>query len=299
MRRDSTTVIRVALLAVLIIGSVQVSNTFAQKLDALRNELRGTDSVVAPASPRDERPGKKRSRRQKSRSSRKDDDEEGFFECLFEDLFGDVLVFGATSPYWIPTAYVEDDFRSSGYYLDYPYENNMLISDYRHGRSFLETSLFRLRLEAGSDFDDVSLIGARLLWDTPIRFAFDIENNYRHEQLSEFYDELWTGDANFVYRFAQSPRMQMRSGLGVNWLSDEDETDFGFNFTYGGDFMAKDPFILSLESDVGAINSEFLFHGRATLGVNYKHAEIYGGYDYFRIGGESIGSVVAGLRFWF
>jgi len=145
----------------------------------------------------------------------------------------------------------------------------------------------------------VSLIGGQLLYDTPIRFAIDTENNYRHEQLLDGDDDLWTGDANIVYRFAQSPRIQMRSGLGVNWLADSEDTNIGFNFTYGGDFMPKDPFILSLESDLGAIRGEALFHGRATLGVNYEHTEIYGGYDYFRIGSQSIGSVVVGLRFWF
>ena len=93
--------------------------------------------------------------------------------------------------------------------------------------------------------------------------------------------------------------MQMRSGLGINWVADSAETDVGFNFTYGGDFLLSEPFIMSIETDLGRISGETLFHGRGTIGVNYRLSEIYTGYDYFQIGDAHVSSMVAGLRFWF
>ncbi len=285
--------IRVALAYLLAIGHANVA--VAQQLEALRTEVRGDPPQVSAAQSDTPRDRDDRRRNPPYQASFDDDGE----ESVIEDMFGNAILWGITSPYWVPTALAQDDFTSTGYFLDHPYDDNQLISEFRRGRSFLDTSLFRLRFEAGSNFDEVSLVGGQILWDTPVRFAIDTEYNYRHEELLFGDDDLWTGDANIVYRFAQSSRMQMRSGIGFNWLSDSSETDIGFNFTYGGDFLPKDPFILSLESDLGSLGGETLVHGRATLGVNYEHTEIYGGYDYFRIGSQDIGSVVFGLRFWF
>ena len=58
-------------------------------------------------------------------------------------------------------------------------------------------------------------------------------------------DQLWLGDVNVVYRCAQIPILQMRTGLGMNWLADEFGSDVGFNFTYSGDFFPADPWLVS------------------------------------------------------
>jgi hypothetical protein len=128
----------------------------------------------------------------------------------------------------------------------------------------------------------------------------DTEANDHRESLGGGrHDQLWTGDCNVVFRFAQSPKLQMRSGLGFNWLSDRIGGEEGFNFTYSGDFFPADPWIMSGEIDWGTLGSAGLFHGRATVGVHYHRCEVYTGYDYLDIGDTQIDGLVAGLRVWY
>lgn len=75
------------------------------------------------------------------------------------------------------------------------------------------------RSEYSTDFDDLSRIGARVLFDTSTRFGIDTEANYWSEQLATGgHDQLWTGDMNLVFRFAQSDWLQMRTGLARTGL---------------------------------------------------------------------------------
>ena len=142
--------------------------------------------------------------------------------------------------------------------------------------------------------------GGQVLFDTASRWGMDTEANYLREQAAaDQRDQLWLGDVNLVYRFAQSPTLQMRTGLGMNWLADEFGSDFGFNFTYSGDFFPADPWIVSAEIDWGKLGHAGLFHGRATVGVHFHRLEVYTGYDYLDVGDTQINTAVSGVRIWY
>jgi hypothetical protein len=124
-----------------------------------------------------------------------------------------------------------------------------------------------------------------VLWDTASRWGIDSQFDYlREDRAGAANDQLWLGDANVVYRFAQSPQLQMRTGLGVNWMSDTEGTDLGFNFTYGGDLFIAKPWIVSAEIDWGWLGNAGLFRGRTTLGVHLHRWEFYTGYEYLDVG---------------
>ena len=136
--------------------------------------------------------------------------------------------------------------------------------------------------------------------ESSIRFGIDTSFDYRRETIaSGIHDGLWTGDANIVFRFAQSQKLMMRSGLGVNWLSDQYGSDFGFNFTYGGDWFPTEPWVLSAEIDWGRLGRAELFHGRGTIGLNFRHWEIFTGYDFYHVGRAEVSGLVSGVRFWY
>jgi hypothetical protein len=160
--------------------------------------------------------------------------------------------------------------------------------------------LLRTRIEYADSFDDVSRIGGQVLWDTASRWGIDAQADYLREVRTDTgTDQLWLGDANVVYRFAQSPRLQMRTGLGVNWLADREGTDLGFNFTYGGDLFIARPWIASAEIDWGWLGSAGLFRGRTTLGVHWRRCEFYTGYEYLDIGRTHSNRLLGGVRFWY
>lgn len=232
-------------------------------------------------------------------------DGESFFGALVGAALKPVIVggfVGATSPFWGPSKLVDDRWRSVGYFAAHPYRDGM--DGYMMMSPHFTTDPFAWSLQArseySSDFDDLTRVGNRLVFDTRTRFGADAEFNYWHEQpAGQPHDSLWTGDANLLFRIAQSERMQVRTGVGVNWLADKDAADFGFNFTYQGEFFPRDPWVLSGEIDWGTLGDETLFHARATVGVQWHRAEFFTGYDYFDVDRTELGTVVGGVRLWF
>jgi hypothetical protein len=127
-----------------------------------------------------------------------------------------------TMPYWVPVKWTEDKIRSCGYSPEFPYQYElgylMTNPEEAHGipgprQPF--TWAARGHVDYGANFSGLDWIGGQLL----------VEHTYRF------------GDANLFVRFAQSEELQMRSGIGINFLSDRQQTDIGVNFTYAGDLV--------------------------------------------------------------
>ena len=93
-----------------------------------------------------------------------------------------------------------------------------------------------------------------------------------------------------------SEELSRIAGLGFNWLADAQDTNFGFNFTYGGDWFVRRPWILSAEIDWGRLGQAALFHGRATVGLHFHRLEIYTGYDYYDVNRTPLGGPVPTLK---
>ena len=233
-----------------------------------------------------------------------EDDENRFWEAvpLLPEL-GEQIALGVTAPFWGPRALLDDWGLPDGRFLAYPYE-------YGIGGYLLESRSelfprarsswgFRLQGEYGEDFDAIRRAGMRVLIETSSRFGVDAAAGYYREWLGVgLRDELWIGDVNLVYRFAQSDRLLLRSGGGLNYLTDAGSTDLGFNFTYGGDWFPRRPWIISADLDVGTLGKANLFHGRVTIGVGLRGIEFYSGYDYLDVGSTRIGTVIGGIRLW-
>ncbi len=157
----------------------------------------------------------------------------------------------------------------------------------------------QVRTDYLDDFDRLSGVGGQFLLETTSRWGVDVSFQQFHEQLSSGDDHLTLGDCNVVYRFAQHSHGQMRTGIGVNWLDNDGRTDLGFNFTYGGDFFPRKPWVLSSEIDWGTLGHAGLFRFRTTAGVVLDRFETYVGYEYLDIGTTQGNFLIGGLRVWF
>lgn len=280
-------------------------------LQSLRDGVRSAGGDIASGNDEDD---DKQSRKDRGehcdgRSSWIDDDDDDV-ESSFWLGVGKLTIWTMTSPVWLPRTLVDDTTFDPGHFARYPYRCDLdgyMAPDTESVRQqypWLEgdryTWMVRLRGEYGGDFDDVSRAGGQLLFDTASRWGVDTEANYLREQRpADRHDQLWLGDANVVYRFAQSPKLQMRTGVGMNWLSDEFGSEFGFNFTYSADLFPAAPWIMSAEIDWGKLGHAGLFHGRTTVGVHFHRLEVYTGYDYLDVGDTQINTLVSGLRVWY
>jgi hypothetical protein len=234
---------------------------------------------------------------------------------------------GVTSPVWMPIAATEDDFGLPGYFQRFPYhrtDGHMIRPD-RHAGDVLDYETWpevlahepafplldpfrprlrrwsaRLRAEYADEFDDIRRITGHLLFSTTSRFGLDTEMSYfQEDKPGPASDQLWLGDCNLIFRFAQDEKVQWRLGAGLNWLDDPQETNYGFNFTYGVDWFPRRPWVLSASLDAGTLGHAGLFRFRTTSGVIVWGIESYVGYEYLDIGRTQLSSLIGGVRLWF
>ena len=315
------------LLVPLLVFLCTQANGYETSLDTIRNDVRGTAPAAAPSPPpAEEDPPPKRRHRER------DDPHDDYHEFDNLDL-GEAFTLGiigawlGASPVWAPILATEDDMADNGCFQCYPYhmtrgsivrpddqtggytEYDTLAAEFDLGESWLSKGLCPPRLrrwsgrfsaDYGSEFNDLERTTGRLVFNTASRFGLDTEMNYFDEQLpGNTRDHLWLGDANVVYRFAQSNWSEWRIGLGMNWLDDRQRTDYGFNFTYGVDLYPRRPWITSLDIDWGTLGNTGLFRLRTTTGVVFWGLETYVGYEYLDIGRTQTNSLLCGVRVWF
>ena len=223
-------------------------------------------------------------------------------DCSLWDGWGELLFLSLSAPFWGPPVMVGDHYAEKGYFPHYPYENGtpgFMVGEFDSTTTGYSAHL-RTRIEYADSFGDLWRIGGRVLFEHTSRFGLDASYNSHRERVSPTTeDELALGDINLVFRFAQSDPLIMRAGLGANWLHDADGTDWGFNFTYGGDLFPIKPWVVSAELDWGTLGHATLFHIRGTVGAQLNRATFYTGYDFLDIGSFQTHGLIAGVEFWF
>lgn len=205
-------------------------------------------------------------------------------------------------PFFIPRAVLGDDYDHVTDFPDHPYADGARGSLLIDNKSdvYKQVAGGTLQTFAIPQAHDVDRFGGRLLLDTPGRFGIDTESNYWTQGLiNKPSNELWTGDVNLVYRFAESERVQWRAGGGVNWLADNVKAEAGINLTYGFEWFPVRPWTVSSVFDVGSLGRAGLFHNRTTVGAMVGSTELFAGYDYFVVGSAAFHGPVAGVGWRF
>lgn len=222
--------------------------------------------------------------------------------CGWGEVLGPVIVWGVTSPFWAPVAALGDTYTHSASFLRYPYRDDLAgyLMIPRIDDQPKREWAGQLSGDFGSDLDQLTRIHVRGLLETgPTRLGVDAQASYLNEVLGLNTDCLWYGDFNLVFRFAQSENMAMRAGVGVNWLADRRDDDYGINVTYGGDWFPANPLVVSSHLDFGSVGHATLFHAQATVGVVWHGLETYLGYDHLSINSVGVDLLIGGIRVWF
>ena len=223
-------------------------------------------------------------------------EEDSFLGALLTPFAELVLL----APFALPAEALGDDMSTPGYFPLHPYAGDaraMIIApppDEPARRYSL-----RVRTEYIHDEANLHRVGSRVRFDSYLRLGLDASTHQWRESLGDGRDRLWTGDANVTYRFAQNEYLQLRAGLGANWIHDRGSTHFGANVTYQLDAYPARPWVLTARLDAGTLRRASTFRARTTGGVLLGPAELFLGYDYFKAGRfRSHGPVVGlGLSF--
>lgn len=158
----------------------------------------------------------------------------------------------------------------------------------------------QVQFELGSDFDGLDRDGVSFLLEGTAGFGVDFDwNTYTEELADGGHDELHIGELNLLYRVVETDRALVRVGVGAAWLGDRYDTNAGVNFTLQADLAPREPIVLSGQLDLGTLGDAQHLHAAGTVGVMLNRCEVFGGYDYRRIGGVEIQGPMVGVRVWF
>jgi len=158
----------------------------------------------------------------------------------------------------------------------------------------------RFRAAFGSNFDEREMIYGNYQLTSGAPLGLDTEFIYRQDEQRRLADRrFWNGDANVVYHLRQIRWLVFRMGVGVNWLTDGENTDVGFNTTYGFDIRLKKPWYISTSIDWGQLDSDEMLHWHISGGMEFGWLELFIGYDFFEVGSLERKTVLAGAGIWF
>lgn len=281
-----------------------VSPQSAQGFGKLAKASAAVDESDGYSPPKKERPSKPRKKREADvhfhYSHSSDDCEDTSFEGAVSAAFAQLFIIGATSPWWGPnTALADDSAEQASFQTPYYDDYHGLLDiepfcteDGRHTQvEFLA--------DYGTDFSGLQRYGGQFQLDSVSRWGIDSEFDNFIEDLPNGDDQLWMGDANVTYRFAQNESMTFHTGLGFNWMSDAGQNDFGWNFTYGFDLFPRKPWVIRGVMDLGRLGDTSRVHVRTDVGVVWKNAEFFVGYDLERISTVNLQGMTAGVQFRF
>lgn len=289
------------------------SDAFGQsRFDQIRT------SVSAPSVPGTARPKNKdrRSSRETCRHGNwksschlcEDDDDQSFADALFNSLVSGMIssAIGGDddddgSVESISYSYDEETFEHPKYFAHYPYADGydgyLMADEYVPARP--QTGAVRFRFNYTTDFDDIALYSGSTLIESSGGWGIDGEITFLTEALpNSGRDELYFGDVNVLYRIGCNERAIIRAGVGANWLHDSSSTDFGINGTVLLDVFPHRPWTWTSQLDAGRIGSTSAFHLETSLGYSWEHIEIFGGFDYRRIGTVDLAGPMFGVRGW-
>lgn len=159
--------------------------------------------------------------------------------------------------------------------------------------------LGKLQIEIGDGSDEVSRTGYAFLIESEMGLGLDIDwDSFTEDLPGGGHDELHLGQVNVTYRVFESERALIRAGVGVGWLGDSIGTESGVNLTLQADLLPSEDWIASVDLDFGTLGDAETQHVSATIGRRLGPCEIYGGYDYRRLGEVSLYGPMIGLRLW-
>ncbi|MBT3889409.1 MAG: hypothetical protein HN617_01535 [Planctomycetaceae bacterium] len=228
-----------------------------------------------------------------------DDDSASELELFF--LSNMVAAWVLSLPVTVPQAIFGDD-QTPGGFIKYPFaraHTGSMMMNPMQGDA-VESSHLRIRVDYADNFLTQQKISTHLIFESRNRLGVDASFDYLRESVAVGqHDQLWIGDFNAVWRFAQMEKAQMRIGLGMNWQRAAAGTEKGINFTYGGDFYLSKPQIISADLDWGRLGSAGLFRIRTTYGRQIGRAKVYVGYEYLSIGNFEKNFLITGMSFDF
>lgn len=209
------------------------------------------------------------------------------FDAFFIDGIWYTLVETSDEPRWYETTYASYpyDLRGSGLFLPTDLEGDKARASFNLHFQNNENSLSGVFGQL--KYSPISLLtieGNRLQY-----FDADKEPNSENLNLTAF---------SILYNRLRHHKIHAWWGLGGIWL-DDDENNSAPTFNTGFNYFFKDPISLYGDMLLTSLNDEVAAILQIRVQVHLRRFNIYGGYHYADLNGNTIGSWVLGSGVYF
>jgi hypothetical protein len=250
--------------------------------------------------------------RQKSNDRRDDhhhhhddhDDGDSFLGSLLgvflQGMFDSTTASSDTSIDFQYDDHVESTPSTNYFFAHYPYADGLggyMFDEHLDVRP--ENRGQSIWFEYGNDFDQIQRYSMKFLLEDRSGWNFDGEWSFFNEETGGGNsDQLHVGDINVLFPLIQSESLTAYWGGGMNWLAAGGQEEYDWNSTFKFNAFPGQPWIVSGEVDYGELGSVHQVHTALSTGVNWKHGEVFIGYDYRKIGSTELHGPMLGGRLW-
>ena len=155
----------------------------------------------------------------------------------------------------------------------------------------------RVHAEFGGASADVTRTGLGFAAESGGGLGIDFDWDSYQERLPDGeHDELHLGQVNVTYRVFESEGAAVRAGLGVGWLGDRFGAEAGVNFTLQAEVMPTPDWTATVDLDLGTLGDAQTQGVAGSIARRFGPCEIYGGYNYRRIGSVELHGPTVGAR---
>ena len=202
------------------------------------------------------------------------------------------------------------DWGQAPGYLRYPHADGRL--GYVHRSSGVPSTD---GTPPSSSFGGSAHVEGAYLYDQLYRSGFGIDLNYWRLGIGSdlsfflegpFKDALYLGSSNAKFALVMQKVVRLRIGGGAQYMIDgrvpgEGRREYaaGGNFTTDVDVFPFWPMVISGRFDYGRLYKAPSMLGRGTAGLIFNRFELYGGYEWRKIGKVALHGPTLGLRAWF
>jgi hypothetical protein len=235
-----------------------------------------------------------------------------------DHALGQLSAYVVLSPWLIPNHVLEERRPWQAAYrvrfADYPYAddapgflreepllNVASIDDDRMLREHASRRTQRVaaRLGAESGFDGrITRYGFDARVQFPMRLELDTDWSLYREADKDGVDSTWLGREHLSVRFAESPTLQFRSGLGPQHLRDARGWVHGIDATWGLDAFPGRPVFAAFEASAGLLGKAFTAGVYARIGLVQGPFEFSAGWHQRWIAYTPLGGPFLAIRFW-
>jgi hypothetical protein len=225
------------------------------------------------------------------------DDDDYNEVCDDEELsFGEYLVLQIVAAPWrLPAMVLQELYPGYRGVVAYPYADESPVDN---AQAPGQSTPYTLQLRAGATARNPRLLSGTLAAQIDFAPPVALHIDYRllTEQDRGVRSWVGLGNAELLYRFAESPRANFHSGLGYLQWADAEGLAHGVGFIYGFDSYPLWPLSFGSRLSIGVLGHSYAFQWRTYLGALIDRYEIQVAYDHLDVAGVQLGGVQLSLQ---